>query len=215
MVKLFSTFLQIIDNQSNIDLRKLHLSSTMHDAKKELEIIFLFTYNKLMEGLRMEFLENVKFYNSFHKDTIPINEAKEFFFERIGKQVNTQVVRVPIIQRFQLTNNKKIDFKNQIAFHTIKLYVEDHPSATLEDLRRIFERKDLGLRRVFKEPHEIQEWEKQKPRRYFHEEDELLSIGENKVAVTTQWGANFSNFVHLVKDLGYLIVPSHNTEAKK
>jgi hypothetical protein len=177
------------------------------DSKKTLEEIFLFCYNKMMSDLRGEFLDQIRFYNTFQKHTIPVNDAKEFFSDRISKEVDTQKVKPPIISKFILENTGEIGFKNKTAYHVVRAYIKDHPKTSLKDLREVFERPDLKLKRLFKELKEIKEEEKKQPRRFFYKEDELFKTGDGKTfALTTQWGDNFDDLVKIANRLGYRIV---------
>lgn len=68
---------------------------------------------------------------------------------------------------------------------------------TLDELRKSFE-SDSILKKLFKEEKEITEKEKRTPRRYFFHDNEILLTGDNKrVALTTQWGLNFSHFMKI------------------
>jgi deoxyribodipyrimidine photolyase len=175
---------------------------------KRLEEIFLFTYNKVLNTMRAEFLEQIGFYNQFINDKISINNAKQYFTERIKKEINTKQIKGPVLDKFILKNTGEIAFKNKTAYNTVRLFLKEHPNTSLEELRLKFEFEGLNLRRLFKELKEVTDKDKKPIKRYFYEPDKVLVTGDNKkVVFTTQFGLNFSNFIEIAKKMGYTITP--------
>lgn len=156
-------------------------------------------------NLRFEFMEHVKFHNRITGSNLNIKGAKDFFSTRMSNSVDTSKVKVPALQKFILTNTGEIGFKNKTVLHTIKTILSDKP-ITFHKLNEMFNPTDLRLKKVFEEVDKITEKEKQHPRRYFTKEEELLKTGDGKlIALTTQWGNNFPEFIKIALRHGYKI----------
>lgn len=171
-----------------------------------LEKIYLHSYKKMINGLRAEFLENVKLCNDTGSANLPMNDAKEFFTVRIKRTVDTTQLKTPVLMKYILKNSGQVAFKNLTALNTIKLLLTDNPQTTLMELDKMFHSKVSQLRHLFKEADKVTEKEKKHPRRYFCKEEEILRTGDGKtIALTTQWGNNFSSFIQLAGKYGYKI----------
>ena len=81
----------------------------------------------------------------------------------------------------------------------------------LPTLKETFE-IDTSLKRLFKEIEHIEEKDIKPIKRYFYKEDEKLITGDGvEIALTTQFGLNFSIFISISKSLGYQIIPYAET----
>lgn len=98
--------------------------------------------------------------------------------------------------------------KGKLVLEVLKAYVEEHKDITFADLRSKFpddlcgQAKSLG---VFADYANITS---SKIKRYFTKEDQLIQLGDLRIAVCSQWGQeNIEGFIKHAKNLGFTITP--------
>ncbi len=102
--------------------------------------------------------------------------------------------------------------KNRLVLEVIKKYVQDHPDATFDQVRKIFPRSINGSIEIVELLEKIQE-KKSKRVLFFVGKDEPIQLANGEIiVVTTEWGNNNSNgipniqdFIKKSEELGYEI----------
>lgn len=132
-----------------------------------------------------------------------IIEKKNTKAVKVEKEIDE--VKLPSLGR----NTDKLKFngelypKGRLALAVFKKYLEDHPKTTIAELKKVFP-DELSQRYGF-----FQTVEKAKKLctdrpRYFLKPEELLKVGNHKIAVCSQWGSNNLPLKHF-KSLGFII----------
>ena len=108
-------------------------------------------------------------------------------------------------------NGGSFEGKRRFVHQLVKLYVEQHPSATFVELENVFSAELQGSYGVIRTLDYIHN--KGDEERYFIKTDEILRSADGVVfAVSTQWGIdNISKVVELAKKLGYKIATTSET----
>ena len=108
-------------------------------------------------------------------------------------------------------NGGSFEGKRRFVHQLVKLYVEQHPSATFEELENVFSAELQGSYGVIRTLDYIHK--KGDEKRYFIKTDEILRSADGVVfAVSTQWGiGNTLKVVKLAKKLGYKIAATNET----
>ena len=108
-------------------------------------------------------------------------------------------------------NGGSFEGKRRFVHQLMKLYVEQHPSATFVELENVFSAELQGSYGVIRTLDYIHN--KGDEERYFIKTDEILRSADGVVfAVSTQWGIdNISKVVELAKKLGYKIATTSET----
>ena len=104
--------------------------------------------------------------------------------------------------------------KRRFVHQLVKLYVEQHPSASFEELEQVFPSSMQGSYGVIRSIDYIQE-KGFKGSRYLMKKNELLRSADGIVfAVCSQWGrSNITKYLDLAKSLGFNITTSNEKEA--
>ena len=108
-------------------------------------------------------------------------------------------------------NGGSFEGKRRFVHQLVKLYVEQHPSATFAELENVFPALLQGSYGVIRSIDYIRK--KGNEDRYFMKADEILHSKDGIVfAVCTQWGiGNTPKVVELAKGLGYNIATTEDT----
>lgn len=98
--------------------------------------------------------------------------------------------------------------KRRLALAIVKQYVADNPSATLNDLEKVFPGSLIsgryGVVRSIDDLPNISEEEKHK--RYFMDDDDVIFLdNDDIVVVCSQWRDNIQGIIDIAKGLGYSI----------
>lgn len=97
--------------------------------------------------------------------------------------------------------------KGRLVLAVVKKYVEDNPDVTYAELERVFPRKLEGSWGVFDTVEKAMEiFNRSKRKRHFLAPEEIIQLGDEKIAVCTQWGTrNIGNISKKAKELEYEI----------
>jgi len=97
--------------------------------------------------------------------------------------------------------------KGRLALAILKKYVEDHPNVSYSELEHVFHKSLQGSNGVFSSLHEAEEiFSNTSRRRHFLKPDELISLSNITIAVSSQWGVgNIDNLISKANELGYVI----------
>ncbi len=95
---------------------------------------------------------------------------------------------------------------NKLAYAIVKLYLEQHPGISYNELEQIFPPQLQGSPGTIRTLKYIQE-RQYKGRRFFDRPDEILVCGDSVTfAVSTQWSKNnINNIINVAQKLGYKI----------
>lgn len=146
------------------------------------------------------------------QDSIPI--AALTLARYAGNDNNVYVVTDTFFRnvshRFDMTKyefNGRVYGKNRLVLACIKKYVEDHPALTFSALEKAFPRKLQGSRGCFDTVDTAQGiLARSGHRRHFLRPEELVELGDAKIAVCDQWGiGNISRFLEAAQNLGFKI----------
>ena len=93
--------------------------------------------------------------------------------------------------------------KGRLALAILKKYVEDNPQLTYSELENVFHKSLQGSNGVFSSQHEAEEIFASSSRcRHFLKPEELISLRDTIVAVSSQWGVgNIDNLISKAKSL--------------
>ncbi len=105
---------------------------------------------------------------------------------------------------------------NRLAYAIVKLYLEQHPGISYNELEHIFPPQLQGSPGTIRTLKYIQE-KKYKGRRFFDRPDEILVCGDRVTfAVSTQWSKNnINNIIEVAKKHGYIISPTCSVMQQK
>jgi hypothetical protein len=100
--------------------------------------------------------------------------------------------------------------KGKLILAVITEHIKKHPNMTFQKLKEDFPDQlqgNFGVVALLEDALEIIERTSRKHKRHFIAENEILITSDNqKIAVSTQWGAfNISNFINRARELGYQI----------
>ncbi len=97
--------------------------------------------------------------------------------------------------------------KGRLALAILKKYVEDSPQITYSELENVFHKSLQGSSGVFSSQHEAEEiFSSSSRRRHFLKPEELISLSDTTIAVSSQWGVgNIDNLISKAKELGYVV----------
>ena len=97
--------------------------------------------------------------------------------------------------------------KGRLALAILKKFVEDNPQTTYSELEHVFHKSLQGSSGVFSSQHEAEEvFSSTSRRRHFLNSEELISLSDTTIAISSQWGAgNIDNLISKAKELGYVI----------
>jgi len=107
--------------------------------------------------------------------------------------------------------NNNIYGKSRLVQAVVKKFVDDNPDITFDKLKEIFpdtlqsnsKIQFSSIQVVFSKFHEIPDSEL---KRFFHNDDEILSLADCEILVSNQWNReNIQNFINAAVELGYLI----------
>lgn len=104
--------------------------------------------------------------------------------------------------------------KRRFVHQLVKIYAEEHSTATFAELEKVFNPALQGSLGVIRSVNYIRE-KGIEEKRYFMKDDELLRSADGiSFAVCSQWGiGNTSKIVNLAKQLGYVITTSSEAAA--
>lgn len=146
------------------------------------------------------------------KDSVPI--AALTLARYTGNDNNVYVVTDTFFRdvgrKFDKTKyelNGKEYAKNRLVLACIKKYVEDRPGLTFSDLEKVFPRKPQGSWGCFDTEDNGQRiLAETGHKRHFLKPDELVELGDGKIAVCDQWGIdNIGGFLKAARNLGFKI----------
>lgn len=110
-------------------------------------------------------------------------------------------------------NGKRDLSKNRLVLEVVRKYINDNPDIDYVTLKKIFPNYLQGSIGVIKNVSEIEEWENDgrnetRSDRFFINENDVLTLKNDKVYVSSQWGIkNTPNFINYVKkNLDYEIM---------
>jgi hypothetical protein len=86
-------------------------------------------------------------------------------------------------------------------------YVEDNENITCSELDNIFHKSVQGSSGVFSSHHDAEEvFLRTSIRRHFLKPDELVTLTDITIAVSSQWGVgNIDRLIRKAKELGYTV----------
>ena len=95
--------------------------------------------------------------------------------------------------------------KGRLALAILKKYVEDNPQITYPELEHTFHKNLQGSSGVFSSQHDAEDiFSSTSRRRHFLKPEELISLSDTTIAVSSQWGAgNIDNLISKAKELEY------------
>ncbi|MGP8214834.1 MAG: hypothetical protein ACLQQ4_04660 [Bacteroidia bacterium] len=111
-------------------------------------------------------------------------------------------------------DNSKYDFdgqkalsKGRLVLAVVRKYVEDNPKASLAKVQEVFDSKNIQKRYgVLEEVSKAKKHTKNNRDRYFLKPEDIIKVGNQKAAVTNQWGADsLKPFLAITKTLGYKV----------
>ena len=111
-------------------------------------------------------------------------------------------------------DNSKYDFdgqkalsKGRLVLAVVRKYVEDNPKASLAKVQEVFDSKNIQKRYgVLEEVSKAKKHTKNNRDRYFLKPEDVIKIGNQKAAVTNQWGADsLKPLLAIIKGLGYKV----------
>ncbi len=105
----------------------------------------------------------------------------------------------------------KILGKGRLVLEVMKQHVENNPDMTFSELEKQFPRRLQGSKGVFCMDDEANEIYTRDRRRHFIKPDELITLANATIAVSSQWGIkNIGKFIKRAEELGYKIFLSNN-----
>jgi len=98
--------------------------------------------------------------------------------------------------------------KGRLALAIIKKYIEENPNTTCSELDNIFHKSLQGSSGVFSSQHDAEDvFLRTSIRRHFLKPDELVTLTDITIAVSSQWGVgNIDKLIRKARDLGYTVV---------
>lgn len=102
--------------------------------------------------------------------------------------------------------NGKALGKGRLVLEVLKHHVENNPEIRFSELEKDFPRRIQGSRGVFSTIHEANEILTRDRRRHFIKPDELITLSDSTIAVSTQWVIKtIGAFIKKASELGYKI----------
>ena len=127
--------------------------------------------------------------------------------ETLGAEIENQVTSIPEVKKGR--DNTKFEFQGEFFGKgpyvriIVATYMEKHPETTIVELKSIF--PDALLKRfgIFQNVEKAKEISGKTPR-YFLKPDQIIIVGEEKIAVCSQFTAeNIKPFLEVSKKLGF------------
>ena len=140
---------------------------------------------------------------------IPIKESKDYQIKKRNKIIKEQTNRATkdtTKYRFE----GKIYGKGQLVLAVVTSYVKAHPNITYDGLKNAFPKPPSGRKHeVFESVEQIKmdkATSNDRRDRYFLEDDKLLPIADDTIAVSNQWGiGNINPFLDNARELKLVI----------
>lgn len=102
--------------------------------------------------------------------------------------------------------NGKMFGKGRLVLEIIKDHVENNPDITFSELEKQFPKKIQGSKGVFSTSDEANDTLIRESRRNFLKPNELISLSDSTIAVSTEWGImNIGRFIKQARMYGYKI----------
>lgn len=97
--------------------------------------------------------------------------------------------------------------KGRLVLAVVTAHVKSNPHMSYSDLLTTFPKRLQGSSRGVFDTKEIAEeiFSRERRKRHFINPDELISLADSVIAVSTQWGVNTDNFIAHARTLGYVI----------
>ncbi|PCH92473.1 MAG: hypothetical protein COB84_10620 [Rhodobacteraceae bacterium] len=102
--------------------------------------------------------------------------------------------------------------KGRVVLEVIKHHVEQNPNITFAELAKVFPQNTQGSSGVFVAEHAANKiYTDTRRKRHFIKPEELIQLGDETIAVCSQWGVgNIEKFLKVAKELGYELEPISN-----
>lgn len=95
-----------------------------------------------------------------------------------------------------------------MVLEVMKQHVENNPKISFSELEKQFPKRIQGSKGVVSTDQEANETYIRKSRRNFIKPDELITLSDSTIAVSTDWGIkNIEEFIKNAEGLGYKIEP--------
>jgi len=106
--------------------------------------------------------------------------------------------------------NNHLYGKGRLVLAVVKKYASDHPGTTFDGLANVFPATVQGPIGVFNLFDSVQEkYSDKQHKRHFVKPDEIIKLADSEVVVCTEWGiGNINDFLRLVKEIGYEVIPT-------
>ncbi len=102
----------------------------------------------------------------------------------------------------------KVLGKGRLVLEVMKQHVENNPNLTFSELEKQFPRRLQGSKGVFCTDDEANETYARDRRRHFIKPDELITLSDATIAVSSQWGIrNIGKFISVAEKYGHKIEP--------
>ncbi len=201
------SFLEWEENKADefaLDVKIILVSS---DFSKELttSVMWLNERNIDIKCIR---LVPYKFNNKILIDVqqiIPLPEAENYQIQIKQQTSQRREARQTSKDYTQYKFEGEIYNKRKLVLATIKKYLQNNPPENIESLKNKFRNKKLFV--PLKEAQE--KARRQGQPRHFLKEEDIIIIGENKYAISNQWGVgNIKDFIEDIQRLGLHIEES-------
>lgn len=225
-IELFSK--ERFNKDSIVEFCESRIKEMQHEESlnKIKDLLINDSQEQIMTGMKMYLME--KYGNTFSEEDI-VRMLKSLHFSVTwsdGQTANVSTVSPPIVTQKHNIDTPEATHKHDTTLYSIegggflnkrrfvyqlvKLYVEQHPSASFAELEKVFPPSLQGPYGIIRSIDVIRE-QGIKEYRFFSKDDELLQSADGIIfAVSNQWGiSNTTKFMNLAKSLGYNISTSN------